>query len=138
MKGKNQNEREYREYKRPSWAPPSWLFAPVWSFLYALILVSFSYAGYLYLARVIPFIVLLPFILNIIFNVTYTTFQFKLKNFVLASIDVLLILGTLIWAMITVYPFVHWVTVINIPYLLWVSFATILEFTVVTMNWNRK
>ncbi|MFH1289319.1 MAG: tryptophan-rich sensory protein [Patescibacteria group bacterium] len=43
-------------------------------------------------------------------------------------------MGTLIWAMITIYPHQKWITYIQIPYLLWVSFATVLQLTITYLN----
>ena len=57
-----------------------------------------------------------------------------LKNNLLAAIDILLVLITLIWAMIAIYPHMRWITYIQIPYLLWVSFATLLQLTITYLN----
>lgn len=124
----------YSDLVKPTWAPPSWIFGPVWSFLYLLIAVSFGTVFYKLATKQIPFMVALPFILNIIFNATFTYFQFGLKNNTLAAIDILLVLGTLIWAMIAVFPHARWITYIQIPYLLWVSFATVLQLTITFIN----
>ncbi|MES2437021.1 MAG: TspO/MBR family protein [Patescibacteria group bacterium] len=124
----------YQALLKPSWAPPSWLFGPVWSVLYTLIAISYGYVGYLYFTKKIPFIVVLPFILNLIFNFIFTPLQFGLRNNLLASIDIVLVLGTLIWALIAIYPYVKWVSFINIPYLAWVSFATVLQITITYLN----
>src|SRR4051812_21613614 len=75
---------QYQNYRKPSWAPPSWVFGPVWTFLYILIAISFGYATVLYFKGVIPFIVLLPFLLNLVFNAAFTPIQFRLRNFALA------------------------------------------------------
>jgi tryptophan-rich sensory protein len=53
----------------------------------------------------IGFIIVLPFILNIIFNILFTPIQFKLRNNVLASIDILLLIITLIWLMVSIYTY---------------------------------
>jgi tryptophan-rich sensory protein len=58
-----------------------------------------------------------------------------LRNLPLASIDILIVLGTIIWAMIAIYPHMRWVAYMQIPYLLWVSFATVLQLTITFMNW---
>lgn len=84
--------------------------------------------------KTILIIVILPFILNLIFNFAFSPIQFGLKNNLLASIDIVLILGTLIWAMIVIYPYARWVSYIQIPYLLWVSFATVLQITITYLN----
>ncbi len=82
----------------------------------------------------IPFLILLPFILNLIFNFSFTPIQFGLQNNLLAALDIILVLGTLIWAMIVIYPYARWITYIQIPYLIWVSFATVLQFTITYLN----
>ncbi len=82
----------------------------------------------------IAFLVVLPFILNLIFNFAFTPLQFGLKNNLLAAIDILLVLGTLIWLMVAIYPHAKWIAYIQIPYLLWVSFATVLQLTITYLN----
>ncbi len=124
----------YSELLKPSWAPPSWIFGPVWSVLYILIAYSFGTVFYKLATKQIPFIVALPFILNLIFNFSFTYFQFGLKNNTLAAIDILLVLGTLVWAMIAIFPHTRWITYIQVPYLLWVTFATVLQLTITFIN----
>jgi tryptophan-rich sensory protein len=124
----------YSELIKPSWAPPSYLFGPVWTFLYAIIFISFGYVFYLYFQKRIPFIVLLPFILNLVFNFIFTPIQFGLQNNFLAAVDITLVLLTLVWSLVSIFPYLPWVSYINIPYLLWVSFATVLQFTITYLN----
>jgi tryptophan-rich sensory protein len=124
----------YSRLIKPTWAPPSWLFGPVWTVLYALILVSFGTVFYKTITGKLSFVVALPFVLNIIFNLAFTPLQFGLKNNLLAAIDIVLVLGTLIWAMIAIYPHIKWIAYIQIPYLLWVAFATVLQLTVTYLN----
>lgn len=124
----------YASLVKPTWAPPSWLFGPVWSVLYIIIFISFGTVFYKVFNRELPVLIVLPFVLNIIFNLLFTPIQFGLKNNYLAMIDILLILSTLIWLMIAIYPHIKWVALVNIPYLLWVSFATILQLTVTYLN----
>lgn len=125
----------YQTLIKPGWAPPSWLFGPVWSVLYVMIAVSFVYVVYLYYKDAIPFGVLLPFILNLLFNFTFTPLQFGLQNNLLATIDILLVLATLIWALFVIYNHASWVTYVNIPYLLWMLFATVLQVSITYLNW---
>jgi benzodiazapine receptor len=129
-----QNYEQYGTYKKPSWAPPSWLFAPVWTVLYAIIGLSFGHVGYKFFMGQVPFLVLLPFALNLVFNLAFTPIQFGLKNFALGVVDILLVWLTLIWALWAIYPIAPWVAYINAPYLAWVSFATVLELTVFSLN----
>lgn len=119
---------------KPEWAPPSELFGPVWSVLYTIIVISFGYVTYLFLNKRIPKKVFLPFFLNIIFNLIFTPIQFGLQNLPLATLDILLVLGTLVWALWSIRKVVPWVAYVNIPYLAWVSFATVLQITVTYLN----
>ncbi|MSU45471.1 MAG: tryptophan-rich sensory protein, partial [Candidatus Zambryskibacteria bacterium] len=85
----------------------------------------------------IPWIVALPFALNLVFNFAFTPIQFGLKNNLLASLDILLVVGTLIWALYAVWNNVHelrWVVYANIPYLLWGAFATCVQLTITYLN----
>lgn len=127
----------YSQIIKPSWAPPSWLFGPVWSVLYTIIAISFGTIFYKAFTKQISWIIALPFALNLVFNFMFTPIQFGLKNNLLASIDILLVLGTLIWALYTIWhnvPSLRWVVYANIPYLLWGTFATILQLTITYLN----
>lgn len=124
----------YQQLIRPSWSPPAWLFGPVWTFLYTLIAISFFKVFQLTFQKRISFLVALPFIVNLVFNFAFTPLQFGLRNNLLAAIDILLVLGTLVWAMIAIYPHAKWITYIQIPYLLWVSFATVFQLTITYLN----
>ena len=124
----------YSKLKKPSWSPPSWIFGPVWTFLYVLIILSFGSVFLQAWQAQIPYLLVIPFVLNLIFNFTFTTIQFGLKNNFLASIDILLIVITLLWGMIAIYPYASWITYIQIPYLLWGSFATALQLTITFLN----
>ncbi len=124
----------YSTLVKPDWAPPSWLFGPVWSVLYVLIVISFGKVFLMLAQKKIAFVTALPFILNLFFNLIFTYLQFGLKNNLLSALDILLVLGTLIWAMVVIYPHVKWVAYVQIPYLLWVSFATVLQLTITYLN----
>lgn len=126
--------RMYMEIIRPDWAPPAWLFGPVWSVLYTLIFISFGYVFLLAIKKEIPSKVALPFILNLIFNFLFTPIQFGLENLPLASIDIILVLITIIWSMKAIWRHRKWIAYIQIPYLLWVSFATLLQLTITYLN----
>lgn len=124
----------YSQLIKPSWSPPSWIFGPVWTVLYAIIAVSFGTVFYKAFTGKIPWIVALPFALNLVFNFAFSPLQFGLKNNLLSAIDILLVLGTLIWALVSIWPHIRWVVYANIPYLLWVSFATVLQLTITYLN----
>ena len=127
----------YAQLLKPSWAPPSWLFGPVWTVLYAIIAISFGTVLYKAATKEIPWMVAVPFLLNLFFNAIFTPIQFGLKNNILASVDILLVVGTLLWAFAAIWtsaPELRWVVYANIPYLLWGSFATVLQLTITYLN----
>jgi translocator protein len=125
---------QYAEWLKPSWAPPASLFGPVWTVLYAIIIVSFGAVFYKAFTKQIPRMVALPFALNLFFNLIFTPIQFGLQNNFLASLDILLVVGTLVWSLYAVWPYMRWVVYANIPYLLWGTFATCLQLTVTYLN----
>lgn len=126
----------YQTLIKPVWAPPAWIFGPVWTVLYAVIAVSYGTVFYKAATKQIPWMVAVPFALNIFFNLIFTPLQFGLRNNLLASVDILLVLGTLCWAMWAVYPHMKWVAFTNAPYLIWVLFATVLQLTITFLNWK--
>lgn len=125
---------QYAEYRKPGWAPPAWVFGPVWAVLYIIIAISFGRVAYLYVTGVVPLAVAWPFLANLIFNIAYTPLQFRFRNYLLASVDVLLVFATLFYAMYSIYSYEPWIAYANIPYLLWTAFASVLQLTVTYMN----
>ena len=124
----------YSTLIKPSWSPPRWLFGPVWTVLYAIIAASFGTVFYKTFTGKLPWMVALPFVLNLVFNFAFTPLQFGLKNNLLSAIDIVLVLTTLIWALVAIWPHFRWIAYANIPYLLWVAFATILQLTITYLN----
>ncbi len=125
----------YQSLIKPFWAPPAWLFGPVWTFLYAIIIITFGAVFYKTFKKELPKIVALPFLLNLVFNFSFTPLQFGLQNNFLAAVDIILVLATLVWAMVVIYPRIRWVFWLNVPYLIWVTLATVLQITVTYLNW---
>ncbi|MES2955691.1 MAG: TspO/MBR family protein [Pseudomonadota bacterium] len=124
----------YAQLAKPFFAPPAALFGPVWTVLYIIIAVSFGFVLLQCLRRRLPFAVLLPFILNLVFNALYTPIQFGLKNNLLASLDIVLVLVTLVWALAAIWRRARWVALVNLPYLVWVGFATVLQLSITWLN----
>lgn len=124
----------YSELIKPIWAPSSWVFGPVWSVLYILIAISFGKVFVMAWHKQIPTAVALPFVLNLFFNFLFSPIQFQLQNNLLAVVDILLVLATIIWSMVAIYPYKKWITYMQIPYLVWVLFATVLQLTITYLN----
>lgn len=127
----------YSQLIKPSWAPPSWIFGPVWTVLYAIIALTFGTVFYKAWSGQISLKVAIPFFLNLVFNFAFTPIQFGLKNNLFAAVDIFLVLVTLVWALLGLWyavPSLRFVVYANIPYLLWVSFAMSVQFTITYLN----
>ncbi|MBU0458993.1 tryptophan-rich sensory protein [Patescibacteria group bacterium] len=124
----------YATLIKPPFAPPSWIFGPVWSILYIVILISFGYVFFNAFSHKWSVKIAIPFIINLIANLSFTPIQFGLKNNFLALIDILIVLGTIIWMMRVVWPLAPLVGWAQVPYLIWVSFATILQLSITWLN----
>ncbi|HEY0964561.1 MAG TPA: TspO/MBR family protein [Candidatus Paceibacterota bacterium] len=125
---------EYMNYIQPPFAPPSWVFGPVWSVLYILIAISFGYVFLKILRGEWPKKLALPFVINLIANAAFTPVQFGLNNLPLAAVVIMVVLVTIVWCMKAVWPYAKWIAYMQIPYLLWVSFATVLQFSITLLN----
>lgn len=130
----NQASDWYRQLKKPTWPPPESLFGQVWSVLYVIIFVVNGAVISMLARGTISWMVALPFWLNLFFNSIFTPIQFGLRNNLLAVIDILLVLGTIVWSMIAIWPHSKWIVVAYIPYLIWVSIATVLQISIFWLN----
>lgn len=124
----------YSTLIKPSFAPPSWIFGPVWTVLYIIIAITFLRVFYLAATHKVPGMVALPFVLNLVFNFAFTPLQFGLQNNYLAAVDILLVWGTIVWMMVAIWPYSRGLAYTQIPYLLWVTFASVLQLTVTWLN----
>ena len=124
----------YTQIIQPSFAPPSWLFGPVWSALYILIFISFGAAFLGVIKKEFPKIAIFPLTVNLASNALWTYLFFKLQNFDLALLDILLVWSSIIAIMISFWDSRRWISYLQIPYLLWVSFATVLMISIWILN----
>jgi translocator protein len=124
----------YRSLKKPSWAPQEWVFGTVWSILYPIIFAVNIYIFSLYIKGKIGLSVAIPFWLNLFFNLIFTILQFGLRNNLLAMIDIYLILATIMWAIIVIWPISKISAVAFVPYLVWVAIATVLQTYIALHN----
>lgn len=109
----------------------------MWIVLYIIIAVSFGAVFYKVFTGEVLWMAALPFALNLIFNFAFTPIQFWLKNSILAAIDIILVVATLICGFSTIWyavPELYWVVYANVPYLLWGTFATGLQLTITSLN----
>jgi tryptophan-rich sensory protein len=121
---------------KPSWTPEPRTIGLIWQCLYPIILITFGYVFVQAARGRIPARVALPFAINLIANIIFTPIQFGLRNLNLAALDILVVLGTIPWMIVAVWPYARWVAVGQGPYLIWVTLATILQLSITW--WNRS
>jgi tryptophan-rich sensory protein len=124
----------YAALTKPSFAPPPEIFGIAWGILYPVIFITFGIVFWLTVKNKIPRITALPFALNLIFNFAFSPIAFGLQNNLFASLDIILVLATLIWAMVAIWKYSKILATVQIPYFLWVSFATILQISITALN----
>jgi translocator protein len=125
----------YTALAKPSWTPDGGTIGLIWSLLYPVIAVTFGSVFVQAVRRKIPRSVAVPFAVNLIANLIFTPIQFGLRNLPLAAVDILIVLGTIVWCMVAVWQHARWVAVAQVPYLLWVCTATVLQLSITAMNW---
>ncbi len=127
----------YESIRKPDWRPPNWIFAPVWSVLYVMIAVS----GWLVWDRAPAEALLLPMIaygVQLLLNASWSGLFFGLRNPGLALVGLVLLWLAIAVTMILFYPISSLATWLLAPYLLWVSFAGVLNAVVWRMNRGIK
>ena len=121
----------YSLLTKPSFNPPDWIFAPVWTTLY--LMMTFSIWIFWHSKKKEIQTVYIYFI-HIIINTTWTIVFFLLHNLVLASF-VLALLILMIFVMIYRIKSVNLISVyLMIPYLLWCLYALILILSLINLN----
>lgn len=124
----------YNQLAKPDWTPAPQTIGLIWRILYPIILVSFGYVFYQAFRGKLPWRVALPFAINLVANLLFTPIQFGLRNLPLATADILIVLGTIVWMMIAVWRHSRIVALAQVPYLVWVSTATVLQVSITWMN----
>ena len=124
----------YQQLVKPSWAPAEWVFGAVWSVLYPIIIAINVYIIVLLVQQKITWVIALPFWLNLFFNIIFTPIQFGMRNNALAFVDIVLVLVTIGWAMVAIWPYAKVATIAFVPYLVWVAIASALQLSIALKN----
>jgi len=123
----------YAGLVRPAWAPPGWVFGPVWTTLYLLMGVSvwlvWRTAGWSGAT-----VALSLFVVQLVCNAAWSWFFFAWRRGALALADILLLLALIVATMFA-FAQVHTLAmVLLIPYIGWVAFATLLTWAIWRAN----
>jgi len=126
----------YAGLAKPSFNPPNWLFAPVWTLLFAMMAVA---AWLVWRTDAEPRArqtALSAFWIQLALNVAWTLIFFGARDPGWASIEILLLLAAIAETIRRFFPISRPAAALLVPYLLWVSFATILSFSIWRLNPN--
>lgn len=118
----------YVYLNKPAFSPPNWVFGPVWTFLYTLIGIS------MYLIWINKKGSLKLFFLHLFLNAIWSPIFFGLKNLGLAFFVIILMDISLIVIIKNFYKLNKIASFILIPYLVWISFASLLNYSVWKLN----
>lgn len=121
------------ELIRPSFSPPNWLFGPVWTMLYALMGISLFLVWEMKKSKERSH-ALGVFFLQLALNALWTPIFFGLHATGAAFAVILLMCCTIIWNIIVFYRLKKAAAYLLVPYLLWVSFASVLNGAIWILN----
>ena len=123
----------YDELTKPAWNPPNWLFGPVWGVLYLLMAIAAwllwrksGLAG-----AAVP---LGLFVLQLALNAAWSWLFFGRHQLGLAFIEILVLWGAILATIIGFWRLNPISGILLVPYLLWVTFASVLNFTLWRLN----
>jgi tryptophan-rich sensory protein len=125
----NVNTSWYQSVK-PSITPPNWIFPVVWNILFLLIALSLYFAWMNSKKKKEKIKISLFFALNLILNVFWSFLFFSMKNPVYSFFELILLWLSIISLIAVTWKISRKSAYLLIPYLLWVSFAGVLNFLI--------
>ena len=121
----------YSTIIKPSFNPPDWIFAPIWMSLYLLI----GYASWLmWSSRNNTQKILNIYFIHLIFNASWTITFFAFHQILASLIIVGLIIFFVVWLIRLYYPINKISAYLMLPYLSWLCFAFVLNYSIFTLN----
>jgi tryptophan-rich sensory protein len=123
----------YAGLDKPSWNPPAWIFAPVWTALYCMM----GIAAWLVWRRggwTVNRVALSLFLCQLVLNALWSWIFFGLHQMQLALIEIVLLWTVVLATMLTMWKTSKASGLLLLPYLGWLSFATLLNFTLWKLN----
>jgi len=120
----------YQNLRQPSWAPPSWVFGPVWTVLYAMIATS----GWLVWREVGWRRELVPYAVQLALNAIWTPLFFGAGQRGLALIEISILWLAIGWTVLTFRRVRQLSAALLLPYWAWTTFALALNAAVWSLN----
>ena len=124
----------YATLAKPAWNPPSWLFAPVWTTLFVLMGIALYLIWRTDLTKIEEREAFWLFLAHLLVNVLWSVVFFGLHSPGLGVVVILILLGYIIYLITRFWPINRTAAWLLVPYALWVSFATVLNFTIWQLN----
>ncbi len=124
----------YRTLNKPFFSPPNWIFGPVWTTLYLLMGISAFIIWQKGLKKKKVNEAITYFGIQLFLNFIWTFLFFGLRNPLLGLIDIVVLWIFIVLTILKFYRLSKPAAYLLIPYLLWVSFATILNFFILILN----
>jgi translocator protein len=125
----------YETLNRPSFNPPNWLFGPVWTTLYLLMGISLFLIWKQSVSKERNTSILV-FTLQLLLNFGWSFIFFYFNMIGFAFIEIILLWISIVIMLVLFYKIKPMASYINIPYLLWVTFATVLNGSYYFLNRN--
>lgn len=124
----------YAGLEKPFFNPPNWIFGPVWLALYTLMGISLFLVWKRGFEKADVRLSVKIFGLHLFLNALWSFLFFGLENLLTGLIGIIFVLMTLLFTMMIFHRVSRNAALILIPYLAWVSFATILNFSIWMLN----
>jgi len=124
----------YRSLQKPSWQPPDWAFGPAWTVIYALAAISGVIAWRDATSQQQRETMLMLFALNAFLNVLWSLLFFRLHRPDWALFEVGLLWLSVLLLIVVLGRYSRTAALLLVPYLLWVSFASTLNWATVRLN----
>ena len=124
----------YLHLRKPAWQPPDWLFGPVWTLIFALAALSFISYWRRLATRNDRLEVIASFLVNAFLNVLWSLLFFRFKRPDWSLYEVAFLWTSIVVMIVLVKRSSTSAAVLLLPYLVWVTFATVLNLKIVQLN----
>lgn len=123
----------YTTLNKPTFNPPGWIFGPVWTLLYIMIWVSFYFVWKVDFKKKNKQAIGI-YSLQLFLNLIWSFLFFWLRNPFASLIEIIILWCAILANMIVFYRIEKTAGLLLLPYLLWVSFAMILNYSIFALN----
>ncbi len=124
----------YAGVSKPAFNPPNWVFAPVWTALFILMGISLYLVWNKGLQVNAVKIAVAVFAIQLILNVLWSVLFFGLKSPLYAFIEIIILWLSILFTIVLFFRISRTAGYLLVPYILWVSFAALLNFSIWRLN----